>query len=474
MFSRLLKLFTRKQKTLARPKQAVQSIPADDHAFTQLNELAPVLNYDDTQQSIPNHDADVIDANAVHSSVVYREAILNKSQKISGYSFTLSRKINLRMYVSTDEVQRLYYEVLLKNIISMNIQRLLGHRLAFIPIFPSTLNHPLLQALPAAGTVLVINNLTQLATENKTTLPQIQALKQAGFRIALQGNIHTPGMQPFLELAEYVFIDIGGNNLLAITSQINEITTHLFNKRLVATNVRTLDEFHVCANLPFHYIQGTFVTSRAAWTKPSMDAGRIKILELLNRIRQDAGNLELAQAIKLDPALSFKLLRYINSVGTGLTTKISAIDQALMVLGQQNIYRWLTMQLFISGTGSALDLALMENALVRARLAELCATDSLSIKERDELFVTGIFSLLDILLRIPMEQALAQISLPPLAIEALLHKTGKYAPYLELATACETFNQELIAEISNRLSIDITQVNTYHADALIWAYEVSN
>jgi EAL and modified HD-GYP domain-containing signal transduction protein len=465
MFSRLLKFFTRKQNKSVRPKPLSQPSLSEDQAYTQLNQLAPVLNHED---------ADIINANATHPSVVYREAILNNAQKIAGYSFTLSRKINVRMYASSHDVQRLYYEVLLKNIITMNIQRLLGHRLAFIPIFPATLNHPLLKKLPATGTVLVVNNLAQLAAANKTTLPQLQALKQAGFHIGLQGDIHTPGMQPFLELAEYIFIDIGGNNLQTITSQINEITAHLFNKRLVATNVRTLDEYHVCAHLPFHYIQGTFVTSRAAWTKPRMDAGRIKILELLNRLRQDAENIELAQAIKLDPALSFKLLRYINSAGTGLTTKISAIDQALMVMGRQNIYRWLTMQLFISGTGSALDLALMENALVRARLAELCADDTFSTRERDELFITGIFSLLDILLQIPMEQALLQISLPPLTIEALLHKTGKYAPYLELATACETFNQERIAALATQLDIDVIQVNTHHADALIWAYEVSN
>ncbi|MFA5170051.1 MAG: HDOD domain-containing protein [Sulfuriferula sp.] len=471
MFSRLLALFTH-NKTHAHAKQVTNHTPAQDSAFTRLNQLAPVITHDHSHPTLS--DSDLINANTIHSSVVYREAVLNKSQKIAGYSFTLSRRINERMHSSTDEVQRMYYEVLLENIIAMDIQRLLGHRLAFIPVLPATLSHPLLAQLPAMGTVLVVSSLTQLVAESEATLPHIHALKLAGFQIALQGDINTPGIQPFLELTKFIFIDIGSNNFQTITNQINEINAHLFNKRLIATNVRTLDEYHVCARLPFHYIQGTFVTSRAAWTKPNMDAGRIKILELLNRIRQDTDNTELALAIKLDPALSFKVLRYTNSAGTGLTTKISTIDQALMVLGRENLYRWLTMQLFISGTASDLDWALMENALVRARLAELCADPALTAKERDELFVTGIFSLLDILLHMPMEQALAQISLPPATVEALLHKTGKYAPYLELATACETFNQERIAAIANQLDLNTIHVNAYHADALIWTYEMSN
>jgi EAL and modified HD-GYP domain-containing signal transduction protein len=463
MFNRLLQIFTGKK-----PTQPLSVQPAPNAEFTQLNHLAPVLN-----QDMPVED-DAANAPTEHASVVCREAVLNKAQKVAGYSFALSRTVNERVRSSSTLVQRLYDEVLLRNILNMDIHRLLGHRLAFIPVLPSTLTHPLLAELPAAGTVLVVNSLEQLLTDAESTLPQLEVLKQAGFHLALQGNINAAGMQPFIELAEFIFIDIGGSDLPTITGQVNEINKSTFNKQLVATNVKTLEEYHVCASLPFVYIQGTFVTSREAWTKPSMDAGRIKILELLNQIRQDAENAELVQALKLDPALSFKILRYINSAGSGITNKISTIEQAIMVLGRQNLYRWLTLLLFTSGTGDDLDWALMENALVRARLAELSAGDKLPTKERDELFVTGIFSLLDILLHMPMEQVLAQISLPPVAVEALLHKTGKYAPYLELAIACEAFDQERITEIASQIGIDVAHVNAYHADALIWAEQVSS
>ncbi|WP_124950978.1 EAL and HDOD domain-containing protein [Sulfuriferula thiophila] len=473
MFNRIIKLLKGKTASSAPTEPDVSATGAESPEFSQLNAIAPVsANGANTLASAENG-GDFISANTIPPSVVCREAVLNQTQKVAGYFFTLSRNINERVRASSAIVQRLYDEVLLRNILNMDIQRLLGHRLAFIPVLPSSLEHPLLQQLPRQGTVLVVNSLEQLLNDSEVMLARLTALKNAGFRIGLQGSIDLPGMQAFMELAEFIFIDIGSSDLPTITTRIANINKQVFDKPLVATNIRTLDEFHVCARLPFVYFQGQFVTSREAWTTPRMDAGRIKILDLLNRIRQDAENAELVQLFKQDPALSFKILRYLNSAGSGLTTKVNSIDQALLILGRQNLYRWLTLLLFTSGAGDELDWALMENALVRARLAELCASDSLPANERDELFVTGIFSLLDILLHMTMQRVLQQISLPALAEEALLHQTGKYAPYLQLAIACEAFDHERITALSAQIGLDMAQVNVYHADALIWAEQLN-
>jgi EAL and modified HD-GYP domain-containing signal transduction protein len=156
----------------------------------------------------------------------------------------------------------------------------------------------------------------------------------------------------------------------------------------------------------------------------------------------------------------------------GYTHKIGTLDQALIVLGQQKLYRWLTLLLYTSGNTRGLDWAIMENALVRARLAELVAQDSLSPTERDELFVAGVFSLLDIVLGLPMADVLRQVSLPPLVNEVLLQQTGKYAPYLDLAIACEQSDGADIAAMSHAVGLDGKQVNTLHVEAMIWAHQV--
>lgn len=468
MLNRFMKLLTGHDNASAK-NQA--STPGS--AFAQLNQIAPVA----IPTSFPEQ-KNVTATDPAHS-VVCREAILSKDQRVAGYSFMLRRTVNQRVRVSSPIVQRLYDEVLLRNILSMDIQRLLGHRLAFIPILPSSLDyasrdHALLEQMPREGTVFVISASEHLPTNNELMLASIKALKALGYRIGLQGDMEIPNMQPFLELAEYLFIDIASNDIPAINTQIAAICKHGFDKKLVATNIQTLEEFHVCSKLPFSYFQGPFVTSREKWTSSRMDTGRVKILDLLNRIRRDAEIAELIPIFKQDPALSFKIMRYINSAGGGLTNKVSSIDQALIVLGRQKLYRWLTLLLFTSGAGEELEWALMENALVRARLAELLAHDTLPENERDELFVAGIFSLLDILLHIPMEQVLSQVSLPPMASEALLYNRGKYAPYLALAIACEEFDQERITTLAETLNMSVIQVNAIHADALIWAQQVND
>lgn len=472
MISGFLKFLTGRKNQPTSNAHEIKSA-VDEANFAELNKFSPIKNAGTTQLSAQENDGGFLKESKETPSIVCREAVLDKNQKVIGYSFTLTRGVNEYVRKSSELVRHLYDDVLLGSVFRMDIQRLLGYRLAFIPILPSSLNRPPIEKLPREGVVLVLTSLAELTQNSNEYLARLLALKSAGFRFGLQGDLTLPDLQPFLELAEFVVIDIGANDLPTIKSLIDAVNKQVMNKSFVACNVKLLDEFQVCTKLPFSYFQGAFVTSREVWDTPAMDAGRVKILNLLNLLRQEAENTELVQVFKQDPALSFKILRYINSAGFGLATKINSIDQALFILGRQSLYRWLTLLLFTSGNSNPLDLALMENALVRARFAELCAADSLSKNEQDELFIAGIFSLLDVLLRMPMDKVLEQMNLPPLVVEVLLHNSGKYAPYLGLAMACEAFEQDQIVDLASQIGLSLTQVTICQTEALIWA-EMAN
>jgi c-di-GMP phosphodiesterase len=453
---------------------ALAVLPGANAAFIRLNTIAPLaseLNDPSASRAIGLAGTDALQP---VKSIVCREAVLGSDQRVAGYSFMLRQGVNLRVRASSTHIQRLYDEVLLRNLQVMDIQRLLEHRLAFIDVSVSSLEKPLLEELPPHGTVYVIGQNEQLATSSDSVFTRVAHLKSLGYRIGLQGSgVDSPGMARFVELADFLFIDIGGSDIPTMKIQLDVTGRMMKSPNFVATHIQTQEEFSVCARLPFSYYQGPFITSRESWASPRMDAGRIKILQLLNGLRCDAEAPELSALIKQDPALSFKLLRYINSPGMGLMHKVGNLEQALIVLGRQKLYRWLTLLLFTSGKTRGLDSAIMENALVRARLAELAAQNSLPADERDELFVAGVFSLLDIVLATPMEAVLKQVSLPPLVNEVLLHRRGKYAPYLELAIACEQSDDANISALSEAIGIDGNQVNNLHLDALIWAQQVS-
>ncbi|MGO9444650.1 MAG: EAL and HDOD domain-containing protein [Thiobacillaceae bacterium] len=458
----------------ARQRAVVTAPVGPNEAFRTLNSVAPLL--DDTTGSSTAGEFTTADPDGSGSrkSIVCREAVLSGNQRVAGYFFRLRHGVNQRVRASSTNIQRLYDEVLLCNLQAMDIERLLEHRMAFIHVSTCSVERLLLEDLPAQGTVYVVDLDAQLTSWPESLFTRLAHLKALGYRIGLKGaEVGRAGMRSFMELADFVFIDIGSNDIPSIKNQMDSASTQATAMKFVATNIQSLEDFNVCARLPFYLYQGPFITSREEWTRPRIDAGRIKIVEVLNRVRRDAEVPELTRLIKQDPALSFKLLRYINSPGIGLTHNIGSLDQALLVLGQKKLYRWLTLLLFTSGETRGLDWALLENALVRARLSELVAQNSLPAHERDEVFVAGVFSLLDIVLATSMEAVLKQVSLPPLVNEALLHHRGKYAPYLELAIACEQADHANICVLSEAIGLDSAQVNRLHLDALIWAQQVS-
>lgn len=114
----------------------------------------------------------------------------------------------------------------------------------------------------------------------------------------------------------------------------------------------------------------------------------------------------------------------------------------------------------------------MENAMVRGRMTETLGREVFPLGELDNLFIVGFFSLLDVLLRMPMGKALAHLNMPEEMTRALVHKEGKYASFLELAIACEQFDPERITDLAAICGLDEQKVNLSHMDAMLWAMEV--
>lgn len=407
-------------------------------------------------------------------SVMRREAMLGREQRIAGYTFMLRRAPESGEDATLAEVQRLFDETLLDNLLRMDITRLLGQRLAFLPVVPATLFHPLIESWPAAGTVwnLKLDAQTQA---DATLLERVDALKARGAHFAVQADeVVRPERHGLLQRADYVLIDASSEDIPGIAAQMAAVSKVAAGRRFVATQVRSLEAFHMCHKLQFALFMGPFITRREKLDNCAVGPSRAKVLDLMNRVRTGAEQAELARHFRHDPVLSVRLLRYVNSPGMGLLNKIGGIEQALMVMGQDKLYRWLTMVLFTGGQTQDLDHAVLENALTRARLAEQLAGRALFAKARDEIFVAGLFSLLDVVMRMPMEQVLAQISLPAEISEAILSRRGPYAPYLALAIACEQDDQSSIEALAREIGREVADINAAHMDALLWAQELSD
>ena len=196
------------------------------------------------------------------------------------------------------------------------------------------------------------------------------------------------------------------------------------------------------------------------------------IVGLMKLAQDDAPVARIEEALKRDAALSFKLLRYINSVGFGLSCEIQSFKHAVAVLGYQNLYKWLAL-LLVTAARQRGCAALVITAVTRGRLAELLGQTLFDAHERDNLFLTGAFSLLHVILALPLEQITEQIALPESVTDALFHHAGRFGPILELVKLFERLdepgNAARALELTLSLGLTTEAVNRAQLDALAWA-----
>jgi EAL and modified HD-GYP domain-containing signal transduction protein len=173
------------------------------------------------------------------------------------------------------------------------------------------------------------------------------------------------------------------------------------------------------------------------------------VMELIDGVEREASIGQLEAVLRRDPTLAFRLLRYLNSPAFGLSVEISSFGHALMMLGYQRLKRWLALLLASSAKGANCR-PIMFAAVRRGLLMEALALEHGSGNDsemRSEMFVCGVFSLLDRLLNQPFQDLLRNVPVPERVQQALRGEGGPYLPYLELVQAIE---QESLLDIRDR------------------------
>jgi len=394
-----------------------------------------------------------------------RQPVLDATQHIIGYEFSLRNSIDTPI---TPTLQQMRDEMLIASMTDLNLQSVPGHKLAFIGMAPAMLASDWLAMLPAHNIVLAIDG--TLISDIDVTLQHCQARIAEGFVIAIDNPANAADLVSLLALAKFIRFDVHQFNAIALSKHVIAALRHS-QATLIALQVESEDDFEACRALAFNCFQGYYFTRRQPDAPHRIDSNRAHVIELLNMVINRAEIPALETVLKRDAMLSYKLLAFVNSPVNSLTRKLDSISQVLILLGHNQFYRWLTLLLFNSGQPDARSQTLLQNALIRARLTEMLGTDRPAAADRDGLFIVGIFSLLDALLNLPMEQAVAQLNLSDKLTQALLHGQGIYAPYLQLAIACENGNQAEIGALAANARLSVDAVNLAHVKALMWAEE---
>ena len=436
--------------------------PSPQETFQQLNEVAPLKPL---QAAVAKEDG------RGHSSFICREAILDRNERIAGYEFALGQGVQARMRDKSTLVRRVYDEAMLSNLAPLGVSSLLGERSAFIRLSVESLTIPQLEALASPNMVIMITPrpIAEIdLAEMRTNLAHIKAL---GFKQGWSINQPRPEYAEFLNKADFIEIDPAILDGIQLKKMIADFRAANNEQKLIASKLQTADDFQYCFERRFDYFMGPFVSNRENWHPAKSEVNHVQVFQALEMIQSGAEFGAIAEGLRTDPMLTYKLLRYINSPGIGLLQKIDDIQQALMLLGRDRFYRWLSLLLFDSKKPGYHENVLTEQALTRARFMEMLAGKGQVPANADQLFLTGLFSLIDVMLEQPFDAVLKQVALPQAVASALRGESSAMQDALALAITLESGIGDTAAAAA-QCGVDASEVSGTLIEALAWSQQI--
>lgn len=398
---------------------------------------------------------------------IARQPILNSDQQLVAYEL-LFRASGTAGSAGVIDGVHATSRLLINTFNNFGVEKVLGNKKAFINVPAALLESDILELLPPERVVIEI---LEDVEPTPDVISRCKALKARGFQFALDDFVYRPELEPLILIASYIKLDLLALGIPALGEQARRLRGRGIS--LLAEKVETRTDYDACRALLINHYQGYFFAKPETLRMRRMDPSTHQLMQLFNLVNSNAATQQIEAGFRQDVALSYNLLRYINSVGFGLLTKVENIKHALVVLGHAKLARWLTLLLFSQNSHNPAPQALFRTALVRARLVELLGQQRLPAKDSDLLFSCGMFSLLDAMLDTPLDEALKPLNLPDRMLAALLRNEGPYAPFLALGRACELGDPDQLRAMAAPLGFSLTDMNRLQLDAIAWTDEIA-
>lgn len=308
-------------------------------------------------------------------------------------------------------------DVIVNTFLEIGLDNIVGNRLAFINLTRAFFVGEHTISLPRDRVVL---ELLEDIEADEEVVDSVKRLADQGYSIALDDFIYHESLQPLVQLADIVKIDIMSMSRDEIRDHVHALRQHPL--RLLAEKVETQEEHDYCMELGFDYFQGYFFAQPKVIRGQRLPNNRLAILKLLSRLQDpEITSKQLEELIAQDVAFSYRILRYVNSAAYAPPRKIESIHQAVVRLGLQTIKSWTALLAMSQVDNKPAELVV--TAMIRGKMAEEMAR-ALDADQPDSFFTVGLFSALDALMDNSMEEILTQLPLADHIAQALLHKGG--------------------------------------------------
>ena len=390
---------------------------------------------------------------------IARQPIFTAQKKLFAYELLFRQTLGLHLGELSGD--RATTSLLSTTFLTEGIEKVAGNKLCFINFTENLLLKEIAYSFPKNAIVVEI-------LEDVLPTPEVMAacikLSKLGYTIALDDFVFNKDLMPLIELANIIKIDYR----LSTANEIERILYRLsrFNIKYLAEKIETYAEFEHARKLGFHYFQGYFFAKPESIKMREVSSIKISKIRLLAEINKPDTSMDnLQKIIESDVAIAYKLLRYINSAYYYVLQEVTSIRQAMIYLGEIEIRRFIIL-VVISELAAEKPTELLRLSLIRAKFCELLAAGCRYAADASELFILGLFSLIDAILDTTMQLAMEKLPLTEGVKEALVHQKGPLFPILQAVIAYEQGKPEECLRALQELKVDTTNVYVNYLKAL--------
>ncbi len=390
---------------------------------------------------------------------IARQPIFNIRKQLFAYELLFRQTLGLHLGELSGD--RATTSLLSSTFLTEGIEKIAGNKPCFINFTKNLLIKEVASSFPKNKIIVEILEDVQPTAE---VVDACYNLSKLGYLIALDDFVFRDEMLPLLELANIVKLDYR----LSTTDDIERILYRLsrFNLKYLAEKIETYKEFEHARKMGFHYFQGYFFAkpeSIRLKEVASIKTNQLRLLAEIDKKRTTVGMLE--KIIASDVAITYKLLRYINSAYFYLLHKIDSIRQAIIYLGEREIRRFVTL-VIISELAMDKPKELVRLSVVRAKFCELLAQDSNYQGDAADLFLLGLFSLLDAIFDTSMTLMMNKLPLSEEVRMALINQEGPFAPFLQAVVAYEQGKPEECLQSLQLLEVEPDKVYDMYLESI--------
>lgn len=395
-----------------------------------------------------------------------RQPIFDRSGDTVAYELLYRRTAESR-YADGDDANRMSLDVVVQSFLEVGIERITQGKTGFINFGKTMLVEGSYELLDPSKIVV---ELLETVKVDESVREACRQLAAKGYRLALDDFAEGGPHEELVPHAEILKIDVLGRDLDELGKVIEPYLER--GVTLLAEKVETEEVHKRCRDLGFALFQGYFYSRPELVVNQGASVEQTSMIALLNLLGDEsASDQEIEEAFRRDASLSYKLLRMLSTAAQG-GRGIESIRFAIRLLGRGTLQRWLSLLLASSfaGRGGTND-ELVSTAVVRGRFCELLGRRSDASANADTLFLVGLFSLMDAILRTPMPDLLERVDLADPVRDALLKREGPYALPLRVCEAYEGGDWDQVASMAPDLGLSGLAIPDIYLDSVAWARE---